>query len=161
MEGTPVDTVILALDGRDSERALPAAEELATQFLSRIVVVHVNQLVPGARGGRFPLHADEDVRVGRLHEIVADLRARGFEADLELSATSLAHPATIISRAAQRHQAGTIVVAGRHHHRLAGMVSSSVSQRLLAQAPCPVLIVTPETTRETFRAINRPTPAAA
>jgi hypothetical protein len=100
MEGTPVDTVILALDGRDSERALPAAEELA-------------------------------------------------------------HPATIISRAAQRHQAGTIVVAGRHHHRLAGMVSSSVSQRLLAQAPCPVLIVTPETTRETFRAINRPTPAAA
>ncbi len=156
-----METVILALDGPESERALPAAEELATQFLSRIVIVHVNQLVPGARGGRFPLHADEDVRVARLHAVVADLRARGFEAELELSATSLAHPATIISRAAARHRAGTIVVAARHHSPMLGMLTSSVSQRLLAQAPCPVLIVTPETTRETFRAAHRPTPAAA
>lgn len=156
-----MDTIIVALDGPESERALPAAQELATQFMSRILVVHVNQLVPGARGGRFPLHADEDVRVARLHEIVADLRARGFEVDLELSSTSLAHPATIISRAAERHQAGTIVLAARHHSPLVGMLTSSVSQRLLTEAPCPVLIVTPETTRETFRAAHRPTPAAA
>lgn len=156
-----MDTVVLALDGPESERALPAAEELATQFLSRIVIVHVNQLVPGARGGRFPLHADEDLRVARLHEIVADLRARGFEVDLELSSTSLAHPATIISRAAERQGAGTIVIAARHRSPLLGTLTSSVSQRLLAQAPCAVLIVTPETTRETFRAVNRPTPAAA
>jgi nucleotide-binding universal stress UspA family protein len=156
-----MDTVILALDGPESERALPAAEELATQFLSRIVVVHVNQLVSGARGGRFPVHADEDRRIARLHQLIADLRARGFEADLELSTTSLAHPATIISRAAERHRAGTIVVAAQHHSPLMGMLTSSVSQRLLAQAPCPVLIVTPDTTRETFRAVNRPTPAAA
>lgn len=156
-----MDTVILALDGPGSERALPAAEELATQFLSRLVIVHVNQLVPGPRGGRFPLHADEDSRVARLHEIVADLRARGFEVDLELSSTSLAHPAAIIARAAERHQAGTIVIAGRHHGPLVGMLTSSVSQRLLAQAPCPVLTVTPDTTRETFRAVNRTTPAAA
>jgi nucleotide-binding universal stress UspA family protein len=161
MKENPMDTVILALDGPESERALPAAEELATQFLSRIVVVHVNQLVPGARGGRFPLHADEDKRVARLHEIVADLRARGFEVDLEVSATSLAHPATIISRAAQRHQAGTVVLAARHHSPLVGMLTSSVSQRLLGQAPCPVLIVTPDTSRETFHAVKRPAPAAA
>lgn len=156
-----MDTVIVALDGPESERALPAAEELATQFLSRIVVVHVNQLVPGARGGRFPLHADEDMRTARLHDVIADLRARGFEADLELSTSSLAHPAAIISRAAERHRAGTIVVAARHHSPIMGMLTSSVSQRLLAQAPCPVLIVTPDTTRETFRAVRRPTPAAA
>ena len=49
-----METVIVALDGPESERALPAAQELATQFLSRIVIVHVNQLIPGARGGRFP-----------------------------------------------------------------------------------------------------------
>jgi nucleotide-binding universal stress UspA family protein len=156
-----MDTVILALDGPESERALPAAQELASQFLSRIVVVHVSQLVPGARGGRFPLHADEDVRVARLHEVVADLRAQGFDAELELSRSSLAHPATIIARAAERHRAGTVVLAARHHGPLMGALTSSVSERLLRQAPCPVLVVTPETTRETFHANIRPTPAAA
>ena len=93
-----MDTIIVALDGAESERALPAAQELATQFMSRIVVVHVNQLVPGARGGRFSVHADEDERVARLHEVVAKLRADGFETDLELAATSLGHPASITPR---------------------------------------------------------------
>ena len=49
-----MDTIIVALDGPESERALPAAQELATQFMSRIVMVHVNQLVPGARGSLVP-----------------------------------------------------------------------------------------------------------
>src|SRR6476661_1293783 len=89
-----METIIVALDGKESERALPAAQELATQFMSRIVIVHVNQLMSGARGGRFAVHADEDERIARLHEVVAKLRADGFEADLELAATSLGHPAT-------------------------------------------------------------------
>ncbi len=156
-----METVIVALDGHESERALPAAQELASQFLSRIVIVHVNQLVPGVRGGRFPLHADEDIRIERLHEIVADLRAQGFDADLEVSSSSLAHPATIIARAAERHNAGTIVLAGRHRSPLLGALTSSVTARLVKIAPCPVLVVTPDTTRETFHAIKRPTPAAA
>lgn len=156
-----METVIVALDGPESERALPAAQELATQFLARIVIVHVNQLVPGARGGRFPLHADEDKRTARLHEILAELRAQGFDADLELSTTSLGQPATIIARAAERHRAGRIVLAGRHHAPLIGALTNGVSHRLVRSAPCPVLVVTPETTRDTFHAVNRPQPAAA
>ena len=84
-----METVIIALDGRESERALPAAQELAKQFLSRIVIVHVNQLVGGARGGRFPLHADEPERLARLREVIAELRAEGFDAELETSTTTL------------------------------------------------------------------------
>jgi nucleotide-binding universal stress UspA family protein len=156
-----METIIVALDGPQSERALPAAQELAKQFLSRIVIVHVNQLLSGARGGRFPLHADEDVRTARLHEVVAELRAQGFDADLELSTTSLGHPATIIARAAERHGAGTIVLAARNHSPLLGALGSSVSQRLLRNAPCPVMVITPATTRETIRAVNRREAAAA
>jgi nucleotide-binding universal stress UspA family protein len=156
-----METVIVALDGPESERALPTAQELATQFLARIVIVHVNQLIPGARGGRFPLHADEDERIARLHEVVADLRAQGFDADLELSTTSLGQPATIIARAAERHRAGRIVIAGRNRGPVLGALTASVSQRLLRSAPCPVLIVTPATTRQTFHAANRQQPAAA
>ncbi len=156
-----METVIVALDGPESERALPAAQELAKQFLSRIVIVHVNQLIPGARGGRFPVHADEDARLARLHEVVAELRAQGFDADLELSTTSLGQPATIIARAAERHGAGTIVLAARRHSGVLGALGSSVSARLLRSAPCPVLIVTPATTRETFHAVTHRQPAAA
>jgi nucleotide-binding universal stress UspA family protein len=156
-----MESIIVALDGPESERALPAAQELAKQFLSRIVIVHVNQLVPGARGGRFPLHADEDTRVARLYEVLAELRAQGFDADLEISTTSLGQPATIIARAAERHRAGTIVVAARRHAPLLGALGTSLTARLLRAAPCPVMVVTPETTRETFHSVSRREVAAA
>jgi nucleotide-binding universal stress UspA family protein len=156
-----METVIIALDGRESERALPAAQELAKQFLSRIVIVHVNQLVGGARGGRFPLHADEPERLARLREVIADLRAEGFDAELETSTTTLGHPAKIIAETAKRHNAGAIVLASRDHAPVVGALTASVTRRLLHTAPCPVLVVTPRTTHETFRSVRRLTPAAA
>ena len=73
-----METVIIALDGRESERALPAAQELAKQFMSRIVIVHVNQLVGGGRGGRFPLHADESERLERLRRSGRRAARRGI-----------------------------------------------------------------------------------
>ena len=156
-----METIIVALDGTESERALPAARELAKQFMSRIVVLHVNQLVVGARGGRFSAHVDEDDRTARLHEIVAKLRADGFEADLELASTSLAHPATVIARKAKEHGAGAIVIATRGHKPVVGVLASSVAQRLLHDAPCPVMVITPSTTRETFHAVRGQEPFAA
>jgi nucleotide-binding universal stress UspA family protein len=156
-----METVIIALDGRESERALPAAQELAKQFLSRIVIVHVNQLVGGARGGRFPLHADEPERLARLREVIAELRAEGFDAELETSTTTLGHPAKIIAESAKRHNAGAIVLASRDHAPVVGALTASVTRRLLHTAPCPVLVVTPRTTHETFRSVRRLTPAAA
>ena len=137
-----METVIVGLDGPDSERALPAAQELATQFLARIVIVHVNQLVLGARGGRFPLHADEAVRLARLHEVVAELRAQGFDADLEISTTTLGHPATIIANAPSGTTPARSCSRPRPHPRV-GALTASVSRKLLRSAPCPVLIVTP------------------
>jgi nucleotide-binding universal stress UspA family protein len=161
-ERRPVmETVIIALDGRESERALPAAQELAKQFMSRIVIVHVNQLVIGGRGRRFPLHADESERLARLREVVAELRAEGFEADLETSTTSLGQPANIISASAERNNAGAIVLASGDRSPVVGALTGGVTRRLLHTAPCPVLVVTPGTTHETFRSIRRLAPAAA
>lgn len=156
-----METVIIALDGRESERALPAAQELAKQFMSRIVIVHVNQLVGGARGGRFPLHADESERLERLGEVVAELRAEGFDADLETSTTTLGQPAKIIADSAKRNNAGAIVLASRDRASVVAALTPSVTRSLLHTAPCPVLVVTPATTHETFRSIRGLTPAAA
>jgi nucleotide-binding universal stress UspA family protein len=156
-----METVIIALDGRESERALPAAQELAKQFMSRIVIVHVNQLVGGGRGGRFPLHADESDRLARLREVVAELRGEGFDADLETSTTTLGQPAKIIAESARRNNAGAIVLASRDRAPVVAALTGSVTRSLLHTAPCPVLVVTPGTTHETFRSVRRLAPAAA
>ncbi len=134
-----MDTVILALDGKESERALPAATELAKQSMARIVIVHVNQLIAAARGGRIPTHPDETKRQARLHEIVAQLKADGYDTELEIHTPALGHPANIITDAATRHNADAIVLATRGHIPAIGLLASSVTQRLLHQAPCPVL----------------------
>lgn len=150
-----MDTVIVALDGGNwSERALPAAKQLAARFGARLLVVHVSRLQPGLRGSRFAIRADEDERREHLESLVAGLREDGVAADLELTASSLGHPAAVIAEAARRHRAGAIVVATRGHSPMVGVLASSVAQRLMHDAPCPVLVVTPRTTRETFRSVN-------
>ncbi len=157
-----METVIVGIDGVESERALPAARGLAERFLARIVVVHVNQLVGGGvRGARFPRRADEDQQHARAREIVAELRREGFDADLEACTTTLTHEASIIADAARRQRAGAIVVATRRQAPLAGIMAGSLTQRLLREAPCPVVVVTPESRRDAFRTHRRAAAAAA
>lgn len=157
-----MDSVILALDGEESERGLPAATEMARQSMARIVVVHVNKLLAAARGGRVPSHPDEPNRQERLREIVAELQRDGYDAELEIHTTMLGHPASIISDAARRHNAEAIVLATRGHIPAVGLLASSVTQRLLHLAPCPVVVITPRTSLESRQATPREvTPAAA
>ena len=156
-----MDTLFSALDGKESERALPAATELAKQSMARIVIVHVNQLIAAARGGRIPTHPDETKRQARLHEIVAQLKADGYDTELEIHTTALGHPANIITDAATRHNADAIVLATRGHIPAIGLLASSVTQRLLHQAPCPVLAITPHTTPKPHHTHNHTTTAAA
>ena len=93
--------------------------------------------------------------------MVAELRAEGFDADLETSTTTLGQPAKIIAESAKRHNAGAIVLASRDRAPVVAALTGSVTRSLLHTAPCPVLVVTPGTTHETFRSVRRLTPAAA
>jgi nucleotide-binding universal stress UspA family protein len=156
-----MNTLIVPIDGSGSERALLAAEKLATQFDARLVLVHVQQLIVGRRGGRLSAHVNEAGRLARVRELVARLRADGFDAELETHRTSLEHPANIIADAAKRHDADAIVLATRGHTPVIGLLASSVAQRLLHIAPCPVVAVTPGTTHETFRWATLKEPTAA
>jgi nucleotide-binding universal stress UspA family protein len=156
-----MNTIIVPIDGSGSERALPAAEKLAAQFDARLVLVHVQQLLVGGRGGRLSAHVNEAGRLARVRALVARLRADGFDAELETHRTALEHPANIIADAAKRHDADAIVLATRGHAPVIGLLTSSVAQRLLHTAPCPVLAVTPGTTHETFRWAARKEPTAA
>lgn len=149
-----MNTVIVPLDGAASERALPSARQLARKLDARIVIVHVRRSRVTARGA-LPVRLDESARVDRMHELVADLRADGIETALELPVSTLAAPAGIIAAAARRHHAAAIVLATRGRSPLLDTITGGVSRRLLRLAPCPVVVVTPHTTRETFRPVAR------
>ncbi len=133
------DTVIFAVDGPDSEAALPTAQELADRFLSRIVIVHVSELVTGR--ANLPYRGDEARIRARLHEIVDELRDAGVDATLEMHSVVGGRAAKIIADVAERHEAGLIVVAARGHSPVLGLLNGSITQRLLHTAPCPVLAV--------------------
>jgi len=144
-------TIIVPIDGSGSERALPVAEKLAAHFDAGLVLVHVQERMVAGRGGRIPARLDEAERLAHVRELVTGLRADGFEAELETHRAILEHPADVIAAAARRHDADAIVLATRGHAPIVGVLASSVAQRLLHAAPCPVLVVTPGTAREPFR----------
>jgi nucleotide-binding universal stress UspA family protein len=154
-------TIIVPIDGSSSERALPAAEKLATQFDARLVLVHVQERMVAGRGGRIPARLDEADRLAHVRELVTRLRAEGFQTELETPRALLEHPADVIAAAARRHDADAIVLATRGHAPIVGVLAASVAQRLLHAAPCPVLVVTPGTARDMFRWPGRGEPAAA
>lgn len=138
-----LDTVILALDGAESQRAVPVARDLAERFLAKVVVVHVREYVAGGRGAGLPVRVDEaDVQAG-LRRTVEELRDEGIDIELDIVSAPADRAATAIATAARRHKAGIIVVATRGHHPIAGVLTGSVTQRLLHKAPCPVLAVPP------------------
>lgn len=154
-------TIIVPLNGDDSERALPAARELATTLQARIVLLHVNEIMVGARGARFPVRLDEEERITRLLKVARDLRDQGVDAELEVQASSLGNPAGIIADAARRHDADAIVLATRGRPPAIAVLTGSVTQSLLREAPCPVLVVTRESELEPGRGADRRVSAAA
>jgi nucleotide-binding universal stress UspA family protein len=139
-----LDTVILALDGAESHRAVPVARDLADRFLAKIVVVHVNEYLVGGRGSGAPLRVDEADVQADLGRIVDELRADGLDIELDIVSAPADRAATAIAAAARRHRAGMIVVANRGHHPITGVLTGSVTQRLLHRSPCPVLAVPPQ-----------------
>ena len=153
-------TIIVPIDGSGSERALPAAERLAAQFDARLVLVHIQERMVAGRGGRIPARLDEAERLAHARDIVTRLRADGLDAELETHRAILEHPADVIAAAARRHDADAIVLATRGHAPIVGVLASSVAQRLLHAAPCPVLVVTPGTTRETLGWVDNERAAA-
>jgi nucleotide-binding universal stress UspA family protein len=131
-------TIVLALDGTEGSRGpVRYATEIARERDSRIVVVHVKELIGGRGAG--PLHADEDDRVKDVSRQVADLRAAGFAAELQRCST-MRGPASAIADVARQADAEMIVVGGTTHGTLAGALAGSTPQALLHTAPCPVLV---------------------
>ena len=135
------DVIVWATDGSPSaEAALPFAAGLAKSGGARLVIVHVDELVP-SRGGAYHLQADETDVVAGVEGHLAKLRGEGVDVHLELRQAGSGGAAHIIADAAREADADLIVVGTRGHGSVAGLILGSVTHRLLHLAPCPVLVV--------------------
>jgi nucleotide-binding universal stress UspA family protein len=150
-----VETIIVPLDGPESERALPLAKRLARQASAGIVLVHIARLRPGTRGGGTHRRLDHVAGEARLREIVEQLRREGFPAMLEVHVAAFGHIADRIADVAERHRSSAIVLATRGYGAIVGTLTTSVTRRLLAEAPCPVVAIPPRSDGELLLASLR------
>jgi nucleotide-binding universal stress UspA family protein len=136
------ETIVWATDGSDlADHALEHVVELAHTHHSKVVAVHATELLGGRYGGA-PLYADESEIRSKIAGQVEDLRAAGFDAELEIRSGS--HDvATLISRAADDVSADVIVVGTHGHGGLAAALMGSVARALCHHAHQPVLVVPP------------------
>ncbi|MDQ1492631.1 MAG: hypothetical protein QOD57_2586 [Actinomycetota bacterium] len=141
-----VGQMVVGVDGTaDSLAALSTAAELAEESGSGLVVVHVrhesgvvaaNSALAGAGVAvNEALDEVEAMSRERAADVLAGRKVRwGFE-------VALGDPATELIGAARHHRATTIVVGGRTHGVVGGLVMGSVAQKLVRHSPVSVLVV--------------------
>ena len=132
--------IVLAVDGsRPSDRAVDYAGRLAKESGSRIVAVHVKEVMAGRAAG--PVHVDEEEILNKVRGQIKQLNDDGIKAELQVTSSMTGGPAHIIADAAAKESADVIVTGTRGHTALAGVFLGSVAQRLLHVSGCPVLVV--------------------
>lgn len=133
--------ILLAFDGSEhSQKAARLAGDLARQSGASLRIVHTYEAVPDYLGEPFSqeilsrrtLQADETMKqaVALVGE-VADLRTEVLEGP----------PAEAILEVARVREVDLIVMGTRGLGRLGGLLMGSQSQKVVANAECPVLLV--------------------
>jgi nucleotide-binding universal stress UspA family protein len=139
---TMFETIAWATDGCElADKALGHVRKLAEIHGSRIVAVHANELLPGRYGGA-PLLADEPDLEEKIAGQVAELRADGFDAKLEIR-TGGQDVAKLIATAAEDVGADLIVVGTHGRGGVTAALMGSVARALCHTSHLPVLVVPP------------------
>lgn len=134
-------TIVVATDGSmDGDHAVEMASSLAREGHSRLVVIHVIELV-GSKAGVYPLVVDEPDVQARLAADVDALKADGITAELVVQAIRLGGPAHVIADVAATADADVIIVGSKGRSELSDLILGSVPTRLLHVAHRPVLVV--------------------
>ncbi len=142
--------ILVPLDGSElAERALPLAVKLAAQGGSRLILLRVpvfdlpESLLPPVverQDARWREYTPEDAvhaATAYLERIAARLTEQGSQVETRVVEGD---PAGIILDLAEMEQISLIVMSPRGITGLARWVFGSVTERVLRQAPCPVLV---------------------
>jgi nucleotide-binding universal stress UspA family protein len=139
------ETIVVGVDGTaDSLAALSAAAELAEESGASLTVVHVRHeggmsaaSIEASAGAALSDALDDVERMSR--ERASDVLA-GRKVDWRFD-VAVGDPATALIAAARDHEARAIVVGGRSHGLVGGLVVGSVAQKLVRHSPVSVLVV--------------------
>lgn len=136
------DTILWAADGsaRD-DRSLPLVHDLCERYASSLRIVHVVERLPGPPLPGLDVHAYEDRTVAKLKARTSALRRHGINASLHVIRGAVGQTADHIAEIAVAGDAQLIVAGARGRSAWEGALLASVTQRLLAVAPCPVLVL--------------------
>ena len=127
-------TIVWATDGRArGDLAYGYVREMCERHGSSLRIVHVARPLDGGAGER---------RIVKLKAMTSSLRRHGVDASLHVVRGAVGSPADQIAEVAKMCDADLIVVATHGRPRLQGAIAGSVTQRLLGEAPCAVLILT-------------------
>jgi nucleotide-binding universal stress UspA family protein len=123
--------ILLAYNDTDaSNRALERAAQLAKLYDAKLVVTSVTPVVVGTAPSMEP--GSELQRADRL------LREHGVEPQL---VEAIGDIAAAVVEAADKHDAGLIVIGTREPSQVERMLGHSVSEQVQRMAHCDVLIV--------------------
>jgi nucleotide-binding universal stress UspA family protein len=158
-----IETMVVGVDGTaDSLAALNSAAELAARSDAFLVVLHVRHdsgiaagsLEAGAEAAMIEA-LDQTERTSR--ERAADvLSGRPVHWRFDVA---FGDPATELIAAARDLHAGAIVVGGRSHGVVGGLVLGSVAQKLVRHSPVSVLVVRDGRAQRLEASSDAPTPA--
>lgn len=142
--GPAADRILLATDLTESSAA--ATEEallLAARLGAALVIVSVvDPGAPGLAPGR-PRPRVDHLRDQREHgtlELVARARGRGLQASYLVWTGD---PGDMIVAAAEAERADIVVIGSNGRGAVGRFLLGSVSERVVREAPCPVLVVRP------------------
>jgi len=151
------NTIVWASDGsiRD-DQSLPLVRDLCERDSSSLRIIHVVERLPGPPHPGLDVHAYEDHLAAKLKARTSALRRHGINASLHVVRGSLGQTADHIAKIAVAGDAQLIVAGTRGRSASEGAMLGSVTQQLLALAPCPVLVIPSPQRRQLAAAPPRP-----
>lgn len=133
--------ILVATDGSPAgDLAVEFGKDLVVDQKARMIVVYVDELVPGHGGAHHVQALEPEIKAG-IADQVAKLKADGIDAEFEVHQVTISGPAHAIADVATIAQVDLIVLGSVGSGPLKGLLLGSVAHRLLQIAPCPVLVV--------------------
>ena len=140
-----IKTILLTTDLSDtSKTAVAPAMTLARRFDAKIILVYVADLMPPliVTSAAFDLSDLDRQQRAMAHEQLARFAATTFGSDVEVEmVVAQGVPHTEIVELAKNLRVDVIVIATHGGGFLSHLVLGSTTERVLRQAPCPVLVV--------------------
>ncbi len=137
-----LDKILLAIDGiTPTENAIRWTLDLAERDRARVVLVYPFAPIPNYLGESWQQElvkrnlAEAEATAERTASV---LRAGGLDVEVVVGAGL---PVDVILRTATDHGCGLIIITNRAHGEVATLLSGSTSQRVIAHARVPVLVV--------------------